>query len=278
MLTFGVAKIRQLFIVESTTMKSYEEFANVLKRLRKECPWDKVQTWKSLRTQTIEEVYELTDALQKNDVENVKKELGDVFLHVAFYAEIAEEQGLFDLSDVIKQLTEKLIYRHPHIFGNVEANDAETVSRNWEKLKLKEKDGNKSVLSGVPNALPALIKAYRIQGKAKGVGFDWDTPEGVWDKVREETEEFRKEVESNDRDKMEAEFGDMMFSLINLARQYKINPEDALERTNKKFISRFNYLESQTIAKGIDLKDMTLPEMDKFWDEAKALEREGKLE
>ncbi|MBR6250186.1 MAG: nucleoside triphosphate pyrophosphohydrolase, partial [Bacteroidales bacterium] len=229
-------------------MKSYEEFANVLKRLRKECPWDKVQTWKSLRTQTIEEVYELTDALQKNDIENVKKELGDVFLHVAFYAEIAEEQGLFDLSDVIKQLTEKLIYRHPHIFGNVEANDAETVSRNWEKLKLKEKDGNKSVLSGVPNALPALIKAYRIQGKAKGVGFDWDTPEGVWDKVREETEEFRKEVESNDRDKMEAEFGDMMFSLINLARQYKINPEDALERTNKKFISRFNYLESQTIA------------------------------
>ncbi|MBR6250445.1 MAG: MazG family protein, partial [Bacteroidales bacterium] len=153
-----------------------------------------------------------------------------------------------------------------------------TVSRNWEKLKLKEKDGNKSVLSGVPDALPALIKAYRIQGKAKGVGFDWDTPEGVWDKVREETEEFRKEVENNDRDKMEAEFGDMMFSLINLARQYKINPEDALERTNKKFIRRFNYLESQTIAKGLDLKDMTLPEMDKFWDEAKALEREGKLE
>ncbi|MBE6340526.1 MAG: nucleoside triphosphate pyrophosphohydrolase [Marinilabiliaceae bacterium] len=258
-------------------MKSYEEFAKVLKRLRKECPWDKVQTWKSLRTQTIEEAFELADALQKNDIENVKKELGDVFLHVAFYAEIAEEQGLFDLSDVIKQLTEKLIYRHPHIFGNVEANDAETVSRNWEKLKLKEKDGNKTVLSGVPDALPALIKAYRIQGKAKGVGFDWDTPEGVWDKVREETEEFRKEVENNDRDKMEAEFGDMMFSLINLARQYKINPEDALERTNKKFIRRFNYLESQTIAKGLDLKDMTLPEMDKFWDEAKALEKEGKL-
>ncbi|MBP5420085.1 MAG: nucleoside triphosphate pyrophosphohydrolase [Bacteroidales bacterium] len=258
-------------------MKSYEEFAKVLKRLRKECPWDKVQTWKSLRTQTIEEAFELADALQKNDIENVKKELGDVFLHVAFYAEIAEEQGLFDLSDVIKQLTEKLIYRHPHIFGNVEANDAETVSRNWEKLKLKEKDGNKTVLSGVPDALPALIKAYRIQGKAKGFGFDCDTPDGVWDKVREETEEFRKEVENNDRDKMEAEFGDMMFSLINLARQYKINPEDALERTNKKFIRRFNYLESQTIAKGLDLKDMTLPEMDKFWDEAKALEKEGKL-
>ena len=255
-------------------MKSYEEFDKVLKRLRKECPWDKVQTWKTLRTQTIEEVFELADALQKNDIENVKKELGDVFLHVAFYAEIAAEQGLFDLSDVIAQLTEKLVYRHPHIFGNVEANDAETVSRNWEKLKLKEKGGNKSVLAGVPDALPALIKAYRIQGKAKGVGFDWDTPEGVWDKVREETDEFKAEVERNDRDKMEAEFGDMLFSLINLARQYKINPEDALERTNKKFIRRFNYLESQTIAKGIDLKNLTLAEMDKYWDEAKRLEKE----
>lgn len=254
------------------TIEKYKEFDAVLERLRKECPWDKVQTWKSLRTNTIEEVFELSEALVNNDDNNVRKELGDVFLHVAFYAKIAEEEGKFELADVLESLTEKLIYRHPHIFGNVEANDAETVSRNWEQLKLKEKDGNKGVLSGVPSSLPALIKAYRIQGKAKGVGFDWDEPEQVWDKVKEEINEFKAEVAAGNRDAMEAEFGDVLFSIINLARQYNINPEDALERTNRKFIKRFNYLEQKTIKQGVNLKDMSLEEMDKIWDEAKTLE------
>lgn len=254
------------------TLEKYKEFDVVLERLRKECPWDKVQTWKSLRTNTIEEVFELSDALVNEDVKNVKKELGDVFLHVAFYAKIAEEEGKFELADVLESLTEKLVYRHPHIFGNVEAKDAEEVSKNWEQLKLKEKDGNKGVLSGVPSTLPALIKAYRIQGKAKGVGFDWDEPEQVWEKVKEEIGEFKAEVAAGNRDAMEAEFGDVLFSIINLARQYNINPEDALERTNRKFIHRFNYLEQKTISQGVNLKDMTLEEMDKIWDEAKKQE------
>lgn len=245
----------------------------MLDRLRTECPWDREQTWDTLRTLTIEEVYELADAISKHDDANVKKELGDVFLHIAFYAKIANEQSKFDLADVLESLSQKLIYRHPHIFGSAQAETAEAVTRNWEALKLKEKDGNKSVLSGVPDALPALIKAYRVQGKAKGVGFDWEMPEQVWDKVSEELGEFRAEVEAGNADGMEAEFGDLLFSLINLARHYKINPENALERTNRKFISRFNYLESKTIKQGIDLKDLTLAEMDRYWDEAKMLER-----
>lgn len=257
----------------SDFITSYNRFAEVLDRLRVECPWDKKQTWETLRTMTIEETYELADAISKSDVLNVKKELGDVFLHIAFYAKIATEKQLFTFADVLDSLTDKLIYRHPHIFGEEKAEDAEAVLKNWEKLKLKEKDGNKSVLSGVPDALPALIKSYRIQGKAQGVGFDWDTTDQVWDKVREEMDELKAEVEANDTDKMEAEMGDLLFAVVNLARKLHINPENALERTNKKFISRFTYLEENTIQKGKDLKDMTLAEMDELWEEAKRLER-----
>ncbi|MCQ2202537.1 MAG: nucleoside triphosphate pyrophosphohydrolase [Bacteroidales bacterium] len=257
----------------SDFISSYNRFAEVLDRLRVECPWDKKQTWETLRTMTIEETYELADAISKSDVLNVKKELGDVFLHIAFYAKIATEKQLFTFADVLDSLTDKLIYRHPHIFGEEKAEDAEAVLKNWEKLKLKEKDGNKSVLSGVPDALPALIKSYRIQGKAQGVGFDWDTTDQVWDKVREEMDELKAEVEANDTDKMEAEMGDLLFAVVNLARKLHINPENALERTNKKFISRFTYLEENTIQKGKDLKDMTLAEMDELWEEAKRLER-----
>ncbi|MCQ2228666.1 MAG: nucleoside triphosphate pyrophosphohydrolase [Bacteroidales bacterium] len=258
------------------TLNQYQRFIEVLQRLRKECPWDREQTWQSLRTNTIEEVYELVDAIQKCDNKEVQKELGDVFLHVNFYALIAQEQGLFNMADVIDSLCQKLIYRHPHVFGNAEAQTSDDVSHNWEQLKLKEKDGNKSVLSGVPSALPALIKAYRVQGKAKGVGFDWDNVDGAWDKLQEEIAEFKQEVDKNDKDNMEAEFGDMLFSLINIARHYHINPENALERTNQKFIRRFNYLEEHTIKQGRDLKDMTLEEMDKYWNEAKMLEKQNK--
>ncbi|MDO4461888.1 MAG: nucleoside triphosphate pyrophosphohydrolase [Bacteroidia bacterium] len=254
-------------------ISSYNRFAEVLDRLRVECPWDRKQTWESLRTMTIEETYELADAIAKSDVPNVKKELGDVFLHIAFYAKIASEQQLFSFADVLDALTDKLIYRHPHIFSDTKADDAETVIQNWEKLKLKEKDGNKSVLAGVPDALPALIKAYRIQGKAQGVGFDWETADQVWDKVREEMDELKVEVEADDKDKMEAEMGDLLFAVVNLARKLHINPENALERTNRKFISRFSYLEENTIKKGKDLKEMSLAEMDVLWDEAKRLER-----
>ncbi len=257
-------------------LEKFAEFLDVLDRLRVECPWDREQTWKSLRTQSIEEVYELADALLKEDVENVKKELGDVLLHVAFYAKIASEQGYFDIADVCESLTKKLIFRHPHVFGEAKAASAAEVTSNWEQIKLKEKDGNRTVLSGVPDALPALIKAYRIQGKAKGVGFDWEVTSQVWDKVREELGEFKAEVEAGNTDGMEDEFGDLLFSLINLARHYKINPENALERTNQKFIRRFNYLESKTIAQGRSLKDMKLEEMDAIWDEAKQKEREQK--
>lgn len=258
------------------TLQKYKEFTEVLDRLREECPWDREQTWETLRTMTIEEVYELADAIANNDVPNVKKELGDVFLHIAFYAKIAKEKDYFDMADVLQSLSEKLIYRHPHIFGNVEVADADAVSRNWEQLKLKEKDGNKSVLSGVPNALPALIKAYRIQGKAKGVGFDWNNVAPVWDKVKEELDEFRVEADASNRDAMEDEMGDILFSIVNICRFYKINPEDALERTNRKFIRRFSYVEEQTLAKGRSMKDMSLDEMDVLWNEAKRIEKGNK--
>lgn len=258
------------------TLEKYREFSQVLDRLRVECPWDREQTWESLRTMTIEEVYELADAIANNDVPNVKKELGDVLLHIAFYAKIAKEKGLFDMADVLEALSEKLIYRHPHIFGTVEAADAEAVSRNWEQLKLKEKGGNKGVLAGVPNSLPALIKAYRIQGKAKGVGFDWGNVAPVWDKVKEELDEFRAETEVNNRDAMEDEMGDILFSIVNICRFYKINPENALERTNRKFMRRFSYVEEQAFAQGRSLSEMSLEEMDTLWDEAKSIENEKK--
>lgn len=250
-------------------MQSFGRLLDVLDELREKCPWDRKQTNESLRPNTIEEVYELCDALIQNDKKNICKELGDVLLHVVFYAKIGSETGDFDIKDVCDKLCDKLIFRHPHVFGEVKADTAEKVSENWEQIKLKEKDGNKSVLSGVPAALPSLIKAYRIQDKVRNVGFDWEDREDVWKKVKEEITEFEAEVGSMDKDKAEAEFGDVMFSLINAARLYKINPDNALERTNQKFIRRFNYLEEHTIKAGRNLNDMTLSEMDELWNEAK---------
>ncbi len=250
-------------------MEAFGRFLDILDELREKCPWDRKQTNASLRTNTIEETYELCDALSREDEKEICKELGDVLLHVAFYAKIASEKGEFDMKDVCDKLCEKLIYRHPHVFGDVQADTAGEVSENWEQLKLKEKDGNKTVLSGVPSALPALIKAYRIQDKARNVGFDWEEKEQVWDKVKEEFGELQIEITRMDKDKAEAEFGDLLFSIINAGRLYGINPETALERTNQKFIRRFNYLEKNTLSKGKDLKEMSLEEMDKIWDEAK---------
>ncbi len=254
-------------------LSAFKELLKILDRLRDECPWDKEQTNESLRTLTIEETYELADAIVRNDPSMIKKELGDLLLHIVFYAKIGEEKHQFDISDVIESLNEKLIYRHPHIFSNTKVNSADEVSSNWEKLKLKEKNGNKSVLAGVPEMLPAMIKANRIQDKARGVGFDWDRREQVWEKVQEELKELNQEMVCGNYDGMEDEFGDLLFSLINAARLYNINPENALERTNRKFISRFNYLEQKTIQQGRDLKSMTLAEMDQIWDEAKKLTR-----
>lgn len=254
-------------------MEAFGRLLDVLDELRVKCPWDRKQTNESLRPNTIEEVYELADALMKNDRMNICKELGDVLLHVVFYAKIGSETGDFDIKDVCDKLCDKLIFRHPHVFGEVKADTAEQVTENWEQIKLKEKDGNKSVLSGVPDALPALIKAYRIQDKARNVGFDWEERTQVWEKVKEEIAEFEQEVDRMDKEKAEAEFGDVMFSLINAARLYKIDPDNALERTNQKFIRRFNYLEAHTIKEGRNLKDMTLEEMDAIWNEAKRLEK-----
>ena len=250
-------------------MEAFGRFLDVLDELRVKCPWDRKQTNESLRPNTIEEVYELCDALMRNDKKDTCKELGDVLLHIAFYAKIASETDDFDIKDVCDKLCEKLIFRHPHVFGEVKAETAAEVSENWEQLKLKEKDGNKSVLSGVPTALPSLIKAYRMQDKARNVGFDWPEREQVWDKVKEEIGEFQEEVANMDKDKAEAEFGDVLFSLVNAARLYKINPDNALERTNLKFRNRFNYVEEHSIKQGRDLKDMSIEEMDNLWNEAK---------
>lgn len=257
-------------------LKAFERLLDVLDELRVKCPWDRKQTNESLRPNTIEETYELCDALMKNDNKNICKELGDVLLHVCFYAKIGSEKQAFDIADVCNQLCDKLIFRHPHVFPPKGEDDshietAQQVSEQWELLKQREKDGNKTVLSGVPEALPSLIKAYRIQDKARNVGFDWEERSQVWDKVKEEISEFEAEVEHMDKDKAEAEFGDVMFSLINAARLYKINPDNALERTNHKFIKRFNYLEQHTLKQGRQLTDMTLEEMDKLWEEAKKL-------
>lgn len=259
-------------------LKAFERLLDVLDELRIKCPWDRKQTNESLRPNTIEETYELCDALMRNDTKNICKELGDVLLHVCFYAKIGSETDDFDIADVCNQLCDKLIFRHPHVFPPKGSEDkhietAQQVSEQWELLKQKEKDGNKSVLSGVPAALPSLIKAYRIQDKARNVGFDWEERSQVWDKVKEEISEFEAEIEHLDKDKAEAEFGDVMFSLINAARLYKINPDNALEHTNQKFIRRFNYLEAHTLKQGRQLTDMSLDEMDKIWNEAKNLEK-----
>lgn len=256
-------------------MAAFGRFLDVLDTLREQCPWDKKQTNESLRPNTIEETFELCDALMKDDTKDICKELGDVLLHVAFYARIASEKEQFDIADVCDRLVEKLKFRHPHIYGDVQAQTADEVSRNWEQIKQKEKDGNKTVLSGVPNALPSLIKAYRIQDKARNVGFDWQERADVWDKVREELGELQVELEKEDKKKSTEEFGDFLFSLINAARLYHINPDNALEHTNQKFIRRFNYLEQKVKESGKDFKDLTLEQMDAYWNEAKALERQG---
>ena len=259
-------------------LQAFGRLLDVLDELREKCPWDRKQTNESLRTNTIEETYELCDALLADDAKNICKELGDVLLHVCFYAKIGEEKQQFDIATVCNLLCDKLIYRHPHIYPPREApksevkTEAEVLSQ-WEQLKQREKDGNKTVLSGVPVSLPSLIKAVRIQEKARGVGFDWEEREQVWDKVKEEIAEFEQEVKNADHDKAEAELGDVLFSLINAARLYHLNPDNALERTNRKFITRFNYLEQKTLKQGRDLKQMTLAEMDEIWEEAKRLAR-----
>lgn len=254
-------------------MDAFGRFLDVLDELREKCPWDRKQTNLSLRPNTIEECYELCDALVADDTPNICKELGDVLLHVAFYAKIASEKGQFDMKDVCDRLCEKLIFRHPHVFGEVKAETAGEVCKNWEQLKMAEKDGNKSILSGVPNSMPSLIKAYRMQEKAANVGFDWDKKEDVWEKVREEIAEMEEEMRRGDKANSEKEFGDLLFSLVNAARLYGINPDNALEMTNNKFRRRFTYVEEHSLGQGRNLNDMSLAEMDALWNEAKKDER-----
>lgn len=248
-------------------LKSFERLLTIMDELRAGCPWDQKQTFESLRHLTIEETYELGDAILNRDLTEIKKELGDLLLHIVFYSKIGSEEHAFDIADVCNEICDKLIHRHPHIYGDVQVANEEEVKQNWEKLKLKE--GKKSVLEGVPKSLPALVKASRIQDKAKGVGFDWEKPEQVWEKVQEELAELQQEVHRGDQAKMEAEFGDVLFSMINYARFLNINPEDALERTNKKFIHRFQHLERRAAETGKSLSEMTLAEMDVYWNEAK---------
>lgn len=278
-------------------LEAFGRFLDVLDTLREKCPWDRKQTNQSLRTNTIEEVFELSDALMKDDTPNICKELGDVLLHVCFYSKIGEEQQQFDVADVCQKLTDKLIFRHPHVYHPSQvgaenpkplpygedlqhndmqnANTAQKVIENWEQIKLKEKDGNKRVLSGVPDALPSLIKAYRIQDKARNVGFDWEDKGDVWKKVHEELGELEQELRKDDKENSTQELGDFLFSVINAARLYKINPDDALEKTNQKFIRRFNYIEEHSIRQGKPLTEMTLAEMDNLWNEAKKQEKDS---
>ena len=253
-------------------IEAFGRLLDVLDRLRVECPWDRKQTNESLRPNTIEEVFELCDALMKDDSKNICKELGDVLMHVCFYSLIGQEKGDFDVADVCQKQADKLIFRHPHVYGEVVAESAEKVLQNWEQIKLREKDGNKTVLSGVPQALPSLIKAYRIQDKARNVGFDWDKREDVWAKVREELDELQAELERDDKERSTAELGDFLFSVINAARLYHLNPDNALEQTNQKFIRLFNYVEQHSIREGKPLTEMSLAEMDKLWEEAKKTE------
>ena len=250
---------------------SFLKLLKIMDELREQCPWDKKQTIESIRHLTIEETYELSDAILKNDLTEIKKELGDILLHIVFYSRIASETNSFNIKDVIDGLCEKLIFRHPHIYGDVKAETEEQVKQNWEQLKQKEKGGNTSVLSGVPNSMPALLKAYRIQEKARAVGFDWDKPEQVYEKVKEELDEFEVEIKNKNQQAAEKEFGDVLFSLINYGRFLNINPEDALEQTNKKFIKRFGYMEGKVKEQGKQIADCKLEELDKYWNEAKKL-------
>lgn len=252
-------------------LEAFGKLLDVMDELREKCPWDAKQTNESLRTNTIEEVYELCEAIIKNDNQEIKKELGDVLLHIVFYSKIGEEKNSFDIADVCSALCDKLIYRHPHVFGTDALNTAGEVEQSWEQLKLKEKGGNKTVLEGVPASLPSIAKAHRIQDKARNSGFDWEQKEDVWTKVEEEFSELKTEIKKMDNDRMEAEFGDLFFSLINAARLYKINPDNALERTNQTFIGRFNYIEQAAKEEGKSLKEMTLSDMDLLWNKAKAI-------
>lgn len=253
-----------------TKLEAFERLLNIMDDLRAGCPWDKEQTLESLRHLTIEEVYELSDAILDKDMDGIKKELGDLMLHLVFYAKIGSESEDFDIKDVLDSISEKLIFRHPHIYGNVEVSGPDEVKDNWEKLKLKE--GKKSVLEGVPQSMPPLVKAYRIQEKVKGVGFEWEYSQQVWDKVQEEMNELKSEVEGNGtKERMEDELGDLLFALVNYSRYIGINPEDALERTNKKFIRRFQYIETESVKDGKNIQDMNLEEMDVYWNKAKDL-------
>lgn len=250
-------------------LDSFNRLLDIMNELREKCPWDKEQTNESLRANTIEETYELSEAILNNDSEEIKKELGDLLLHIIFYAKIGEESNAFDIGDVCDAISDKLIYRHPHVFGDKSIESAELVEKSWEQIKMTEKNGNKRILDGVPGALPALVKAYRIQDKARNSGFDWNVRRDVWDKVKEEMNELKVEIDKMNQDRMEAEFGDLLFSIVNAARLYHVNPDNALERTNRKFIKRFNYLEKEAKRNERNLKDMTLAEMEEIWQEAK---------
>ena len=254
-------------------LEAFSRLLDIQDELREKCPWDHKQTNESLRPHTIEEVYELCDAIMSDDPKEIQKEMGDVMEHLVFYAMIGREKGLFDMGDVLQKESEKLIFRHPHIYGTQKADNPEEVSKLWEQVKQSEKDGNKTVLSGVPAALPSMIKAYRIQDKARNVGFDWQKKEDVWDKVREELDELEAELRREDKEASTNELGDFLFAVINAARLYKLNPDNALERTNAKFISRFNYIEQHSIRAGRPLTEMTLQEMDELWNEAKQQEK-----
>ena len=257
---------------KENSAKEFTRLLEIMDELRDKCPWDKKQTNETLRKLTIEETYELADAIISGDDEAIRGELGDLMLHIAFYAKLGDEKGAFNMTDILKGICQKLIYRHPHVFGDIEVESAKEVMENWEKLKSREQNGYRRVLSGVPDSLPATVKANRIQEKVAGVGFDWEQPEQVWDKVKEEYLELAKEIEDKNEERIENEFGDLFFALINASRLYGIDPEIALEKTNRRFIKRFNYLESATIKKGRSLHDMTLAEMDEIWKEAKLLE------
>jgi MazG family protein len=257
---------------EDKRLTEFKRLLDIMDDLREKCPWDREQTNETLRRLTIEETYELADAIVEDNNDDIKKELGDLMLHLIFYAKIGKEKGIFDITDVLKGISEKLIYRHPHVFGTVKVNGSTEVIQNWEKLKLNENEQYKPVLSGVPKSLPSMVKATRIQEKVRGVGFDWDEKEQIWEKVDEELRELRDEVRKGDKIRTEAEFGDLFFSIINAARLYNVDPETALERTNKKFIKRFNYLEEETIRKGRSLHDMSLDEMNIIWEQAKKMD------
>ncbi len=255
--------------MEDRRLSEFSRLLDIMDTLREKCPWDMSQTNETLRKLTIEETYELADAILNNDDDEIKGELGDLMLHLVFYAKIGNEKGKFDIADVLAGINEKLIYRHPHVFGDVELNSAREVADNWEKLKITENNGFKPVLSGVPGSLPALVKANRIQEKVRGVGFDWDKKEQIWDKVTEELDEVKKEVAEGNTKELESEIGDLIFSIINAARLYNIDPEAALEKTNRKFVKRFNYLEEKTLRQGLSLHDMNLEQMNIIWEEAK---------